>query len=273
MLALSGKLDPTMGGPHPFPPKNQWNYTQHAPFTAVYETNRRSVYLMTQRLKRHPFLALFDGADTNASTPCRLPTTVPTQALFLMNDPFVHEQAGAFAARLLTAAGDEPARVRLAYAMALSRPPSPTEEQEVGLFLEKYRSRLKSTGVEVCRSEAAFLGGTGPEPVRPQRVPLCRMRPIPAMRFQPAAVSRRELFRHASGGFAALALAGILAEEGKAEERTAPASDPLIAAPPGRHRQSEAGHLPLHDRRRLARRYLRSQAAAARGPRQDDHGR
>ena len=76
--------------------------------TAVYETNRRSVYLMTQRLKRHPFLALFDGADTNASTPTRVATTVPTQALFLMNDPFVHEQAGALAARLLQRQSDEP---------------------------------------------------------------------------------------------------------------------------------------------------------------------
>ena len=45
-----------------------WNFTQHKPFKAVYETDRRSVYLMTQRIQRHPFLALFDGADTNAST-------------------------------------------------------------------------------------------------------------------------------------------------------------------------------------------------------------
>ena len=46
----------------------EWDFTQHNPFKAVYETNRRSVYLMTQRIQRHPFLALFDGPDTNAST-------------------------------------------------------------------------------------------------------------------------------------------------------------------------------------------------------------
>ena len=45
-----------------------WDFTQHKPFKAVYDTNRRSVYLMTQRIQRHPFLALFDGPDTNAST-------------------------------------------------------------------------------------------------------------------------------------------------------------------------------------------------------------
>ena len=70
-----------------------WDFTQHNPFKAVYDTNRRSVYLMTQRIQRHPFLALFDGADTNASTATRITSTTPLQALFLMNDPFVHEQA------------------------------------------------------------------------------------------------------------------------------------------------------------------------------------
>ena len=52
----------------PVPAEPKWDFTQHKPFKAVYDTNRRSVYLMTQRIQRHPFLALFDGADTNAST-------------------------------------------------------------------------------------------------------------------------------------------------------------------------------------------------------------
>ena len=141
MLAISGKLDRSMGGPHPFPPSSSWGFTQHAPFSAVYETNRRSVYLMTQRLKRHPFLALFDGADTNASTPQRIPTTVPTQALFLMNDPFVHQHAAAFAARILSLSKDERDRIRLAYEIALARPPQASEYEEVGRFLKAYRDR------------------------------------------------------------------------------------------------------------------------------------
>ncbi len=69
--------------------------------SAVYDHNRRSVYLMTQRIKRHPFLALFDGADTSSSTGTRYTTTVPTQALFFLNDPFVHARAASLAARLL----------------------------------------------------------------------------------------------------------------------------------------------------------------------------
>src|SRR5258706_594008 len=101
LLALGGNLDRSTGGQHPFPPLATWGFTQHNPFTAVYDSPRRSIYLMTQRLKRHPYLALFDGADTNASTPRRQDTTVPTQSLFLMNDPFVHEQAAGLARRLL----------------------------------------------------------------------------------------------------------------------------------------------------------------------------
>ena len=61
LLAVSGRLDEHPGGPHPFPPQNKWGYTQHTPFQAVYDTNKRSVYLMTQRIRKHPFLALFDG--------------------------------------------------------------------------------------------------------------------------------------------------------------------------------------------------------------------
>src|SRR5262249_34930358 len=104
LLALSGRLDVSRPGSHPFPSIDQWRWTQHAPFKDVYPSDHRSVYLMTQRLQRHPFLALFDGPDTNTSTDVRTSSTVPLQALFLMNNPFVIEQAEGFARRLLAAA-------------------------------------------------------------------------------------------------------------------------------------------------------------------------
>ena len=88
-------------GPHPFPPIDAWHWTQHNPFKAVYPTHARSVYLMTQRLVKHPFMAIFDGPDTNASTDLRPRSTVPLQALYLRNNPFVHEQAAGFADRLI----------------------------------------------------------------------------------------------------------------------------------------------------------------------------
>ncbi len=111
ILAVSGELDRTPGREHPFPSPLSWGYSQHAPFNAVYDHNKRSVYLMTQRLKRHPFLGLFDGADPNTSTALRMTTTVPTQALFFLNDPFVHEKSEEWASRLLADYPDEAKRV------------------------------------------------------------------------------------------------------------------------------------------------------------------
>src|SRR5207253_10178651 len=115
ILAVSGNLKLSRPGPHPFPPIDKWAWTQHNPFKEVYPSNHRSVYLMTQRLQRHPFLALFDGPDTNTTTEKRGSSTVPLQALFWMNSPLLRDLSGSFAARLRTAAADDPARIRLAY--------------------------------------------------------------------------------------------------------------------------------------------------------------
>lgn len=145
MLCLGGNLDRTPGGPHPFPPVDKWSYTQHDPFNAIYDTPKRSVYLMTPRLKRHPYLALFDGPDSNASTARRLPTTVPTQALFFMNDPFVHAQAAGLARRVMTATGDAEKRLTLAFTLALARPPAPEEARESREFLDWYQKGLAGT--------------------------------------------------------------------------------------------------------------------------------
>src|SRR4029077_14096010 len=122
-----GNLDRSRGGPHPFPDQRSWDFTQHKPFKAVYDTDRRSVYLMTQRIQRHPFLALFDGADTNASTATRVTSTTPLQALYLMNDPFVHAQARKLTERLMAECADDSGRIERAYALLFGRPPTGKE--------------------------------------------------------------------------------------------------------------------------------------------------
>lgn len=138
LLFLGGTLDTSPAGAHPFPPQSEWKFTQHNPFRAVYESRRRSVYLMTQRIQRHPFLATFDGADPSASTAARLTSTTPVQALFLLNDPLVHGQAAAFAARILREASTTTDRIRLAYALALSRGPDAVEEAQAARFLKGF---------------------------------------------------------------------------------------------------------------------------------------
>ncbi len=159
ILTVSGELDLTPALEHPFPTPISWGYSQHGPFSAVYDHNKRSVYLMTQRLKRHPFLALFDGADPNATTAERLGTTVPTQALFFLNDPFVHTKAEKWAVRLQAASPDEMPRIESAWRRAFGRSPTEIERAEATEFLTTYRTELaavKMDNVEV-RSLAAYL--------------------------------------------------------------------------------------------------------------------
>lgn len=147
LLALSGELDKTPGGAHPFPPQEEWNFTQHNPFKAVYDTKRRSVYLMTQRIQRHPYLAIFDGADPSASTALRLTSTTPLQALYLLNDPFVHDHSQKFAARILKESQDDSERLRRAYYLALGRPSNEGEMERGRLFLASVREEIRSAGV------------------------------------------------------------------------------------------------------------------------------
>lgn len=145
LLVLGGNLDSSPAGSHPFPPQPDWNYTQHNPFKAIYDTNRRSVYLMTQRIQRHPYLAIFDGADPAASTALRTTSTTPLQALFLLNDPFVHEQSRQFAKLLMTESSDDLARLDRAYRLALGRPPNEIEAASAAQFLASARSKATSS--------------------------------------------------------------------------------------------------------------------------------
>jgi hypothetical protein len=137
VLVASGQLDLTPGTSHPFPEESSWKFTQHRPFNAVYETNKRSVYMMVQRQRRHPFLALFDGADPNASTPNRESSTVPTQALYFINDPFFHDQAAGLAEIILTVQGDQD-RVSQVYRRLFQRDPTRSECDRCLEFLESY---------------------------------------------------------------------------------------------------------------------------------------
>lgn len=153
MLFASGELDLDRPGAHAFPPPDKWGWTQHNPFKERYDTKHRSVYLMTQRLQRHPFLALFDGPDTNNSTESRRSSTVPQQALFSMNNPFIDEQATALAQRVLANERTTENRLTLIYKLAWSRAPE-SDEAERSLGWLKEGARLANeSGADASQSE------------------------------------------------------------------------------------------------------------------------
>ncbi len=148
LLTLSGGLRSGPSGVHPFPPQHEWKFTQHNPFKAVYDSKHRSVYLMTQRIQRHPYLAIFDGADPSVSTPARLVSTSPLQALYFLNDSFVHEQAVGFADRIVADASDDTARLQVAYRTALGRNPTTDETDAALRFLSEYQRMSVADGTD-----------------------------------------------------------------------------------------------------------------------------
>ncbi len=120
LLAAAGRLDPAAGG--------KAVELTTAPYAA-----RRSVYGFIDRQNLPGLFRTFDFASPDASTPERHATTVPQQALFLMNSPFVVEQARHFAGRpdVKDQPGDE-ARIRRMHRIAYGRDAEP-EEIALGL--------------------------------------------------------------------------------------------------------------------------------------------
>jgi hypothetical protein len=105
ILAASGKLNLKLGGPGikprlrpdllPTSQRNKWPLLQkEGP-----EQWRRSIYIYVKRQLLMPSMELFDAPTTTDSCAMRLDSTVPTQALVLMNDEFVEEQAAFLAQR------------------------------------------------------------------------------------------------------------------------------------------------------------------------------
>ncbi len=159
-MAISGMLDLSMPNePHPFPPADKWQYTQHHPFKDDYESNRRSVYLMTKRLNALPYFVTFDGADRNASTPTRDSSVTSVQALFMLNDQFVHEQAEQFAERLLRDAEDDDSRLNRAFLLALGRVPTDSERSTATSFLAEMDEKLKGSGIADDQRKAGAWAG------------------------------------------------------------------------------------------------------------------
>jgi hypothetical protein len=115
LLAVSGQLDLSAGGP-PFS------------LTAMPAVPRRTVYGYIERGRVPVFLSSFDFASPDQHVPIRYSTTVPQQALFLLNSTFVAEQARRLAQRSETEAGADPAkRIQVLYRSVFGRSATPYE--------------------------------------------------------------------------------------------------------------------------------------------------
>ncbi len=132
ILDASGNLNFEAGGPGFFPPipeevresfpKGKWDMAEPGP-----ENWRRSVFAYAKRGLRYPLFEVFDQPNMNVTCERRTTTTVPTQALTLLNNEFALQQAHSYAKRVSRVAEDDAGWVREAYRIALSRAPTETE--------------------------------------------------------------------------------------------------------------------------------------------------
>jgi hypothetical protein len=142
MLLVAGRLNQKAGGPSVIVPvdadlvkllyaPSQWTVTPDAG-----EHDRRSVYLLSKRNLRLPFLEAFDQPDAQTSCARRESSTHALQALELLNGKLSNDLARSFARRLRHEAGDDPARqVEWAYRLAAGRPPTQKEKAIAVRFL------------------------------------------------------------------------------------------------------------------------------------------
>jgi hypothetical protein len=101
---------------------------------------------MGARLTASPFFQAFDGPDRNVTTPARDSSVTTVQALYFLNDEFVHDQAARFAARLLHEAPDDSARLTRAFARAFLREPTASERSQLESYLAAIRTKLATAG-------------------------------------------------------------------------------------------------------------------------------
>lgn len=129
MLAVSGWLDPAMGGPgfsaFEIERENVRHYHPKTRFGP--EDWRRMIYMTKVRQERDAVFGVFDCPDCSQVVPSRSRSTTPLQALNLLNSRFVMQQAKLFAERLEREATSPEARIVLAYRLCFGRPPAKEE--------------------------------------------------------------------------------------------------------------------------------------------------
>ena len=128
MLSVSGRLDLKMYGPsipiHLTPFLTGRGRPADGPLDG---DGRRSVYIAVRRNFLSPMMLAFDTPSPFSTVGRRAVSNVPAEALILMNDPFVHQQAALWAKRVVSQAGSDKERITRMYEVAYSRPPTDLE--------------------------------------------------------------------------------------------------------------------------------------------------
>jgi hypothetical protein len=122
--------------------------------------NRRTVYAMIDRAALPEMFNTFDFANPEISTGERVLTTVPQQALFMMNSPFIAEQVrNLFARKDFPKNGTDEEKVAFIYRTAFQRPPTPIEIEQARAFLNADPKSAVETNGLIPKEVGAGSGG------------------------------------------------------------------------------------------------------------------
>jgi hypothetical protein len=159
ILAVSGRLDTTMYGPPvavhltPFM-DGRGRPKQSGPLDGA---GRRSIYQEVRRNFLSPMMLAFDTPIPHSTIGKRTVSNVPAQALILMNEPFVVQQAQAWAKRVLASEkATVSGRIERLFLEALGRPPDQVELQEMMDFLKQQSDSYGLSPMEQERSEVLW---------------------------------------------------------------------------------------------------------------------
>jgi hypothetical protein len=143
MLAVSGRLDRTAFGP-PVPVHlTPFLQGRGRPETSgpLDGDGRRSIYLAVRRNFLNPFLLAFDTPIPFSTVGRRQVSNVPAQALILLNDPFVQEQAARWGDAVRAHPGTPAEKIAGMYLTAFGRPPTADESAACVEFLSEQGTR------------------------------------------------------------------------------------------------------------------------------------
>lgn len=137
LLAVSGSLDKTTGGPSVKIHVNEFQVGRGRPDKSgpLDGNGRRSIYLEVRRNFLTPLLFAFDYPSPTTTIGRRLVTSVPAQALTLMNNEFVSTQANKWADRVESEYSDPRERLEAVYLEIFARHPEPAERERIAKFL------------------------------------------------------------------------------------------------------------------------------------------
>ena len=137
LLAVSGSLDDTLFGPSVLPQLTPFMDGRGRPKSSgpLDGAGRRSIYIAVRRNFLSPLFLAFDYPVPFSTIGRRTVSNVPAQALAMLNNPLVLDQAQKWARRELATPGDRPARIERMYLTALGRKPEPHELTAAEEFL------------------------------------------------------------------------------------------------------------------------------------------